>query len=135
MYHTIQDGSPCLYCESWCEECSQCKCEIGRRRVCPGFNVKRYPKAFAKWKVRREEDRYTWYIYAVTKKYGPGSESYETAKRKKKFRESDYGRFVWAMTRKYGPGSESYESSKRRLTHDRRRARIHRGDENATQSG
>lgn len=38
-----------------CDHCNQCKCEIGRGRTCPQFDVKKNPNAFEMWKREREE--------------------------------------------------------------------------------
>lgn len=46
FYHTWQKVSLCLWCDTWCEHCNQCKCEvrllpIGQRRYCPNKDMKK----------------------------------------------------------------------------------------------
>lgn len=63
-YHTLEPMGLCLYCGMWCEQCNQCKCDIGRKRICPGFDVKKDPIAFEHWKldleIERLEDSLSW---------------------------------------------------------------------------
>lgn len=57
-YHVVQSGiGLCLYCGKWCEQCNQCKCEIGRVRVCPQFDTKKHPQQHMRWKISRDIER------------------------------------------------------------------------------
>lgn len=55
-YHVWVIGSTCA-CEGLCGQCGQCRCETGRKRLCPGFNVKQFPAGYEHWKIDREIER------------------------------------------------------------------------------
>lgn len=54
-YHVIQRNiGLCLTCYQWCEQCNQCRCEIGKKRLCPQFDVKRDQVRFTRWNLELE---------------------------------------------------------------------------------
>lgn len=57
MNHDFSIRGLCLTCGKVCWNCNQCKCEIGRKRTCPYFDVKKNPQRFEEWKREREEDK------------------------------------------------------------------------------
>jgi len=71
MWHGDWINGLCLTCSRVCYWCNQCKCEIGRKRVCPGFNVKKDPKRFASWQLAREQAKEEDREYWREKHYGP----------------------------------------------------------------
>jgi hypothetical protein len=57
-YHDIKDNVDlCQGCGRWCEQCNQCRCEIGLKRLCPGFDVKQFVVGYEHWKIDQEIER------------------------------------------------------------------------------
>jgi hypothetical protein len=57
-YHEIRNNvGLCQGCLRWCLNCNQCKCEIGLKRLCPGFDVKEFPIGYEHWKLDQEIER------------------------------------------------------------------------------
>lgn len=49
-YHLWFDIDLCIYCGRHCEQCNQCKCDVGKRKfLCPGFDAKENPMALEHW--------------------------------------------------------------------------------------
>lgn len=57
MHHGDWINGLCLTCHKVCYYCNQCKCEIGRKKVCPSFDVRKNPQKFEEWKKDREQER------------------------------------------------------------------------------
>lgn len=75
MWHGDWINGLCLYCSKVCYHCNQCKCEIKRGRSCPGFDVKKNPEAFTRWKQKREEAKEENREYWRERRYGTRKDS------------------------------------------------------------
>jgi hypothetical protein len=57
-YHETRNNVElCQECLRWCPNCNQCKCEMGLKRLCPGFDVKEFPIGYEHWKLDQEIER------------------------------------------------------------------------------